>query len=69
MAFLGKRFLFIICFIQSATLPGCLFVSLLVNLQFVSYYFTALNIFQGFSFNFARTLGHAVDKLLNQSKG
>ena len=47
-------------FIQSATLPVCLFVSLFVNLQFVSYYFTALNIFQGFSLNFARTLGHAV---------
>ena len=55
-------------FIQSATLPVCLFVSLFVNLQFVSYYFTALNIFQGFSLNFARTLGHAVDKLLNGSR-
>ena len=46
----------------------CLFVSLSVNLQFVSHYFTALNIFQGFSSNFARTLGHAVDKLLNGSR-
>ena len=46
----------------------CLFVSLSVNLQFVSYYFTALNIFQGFSLNFARTSGHAVDKLLNGSR-
>ena len=36
-----------------------LFVSLFVNLQFVFYYFSALNIF---SLNFARTLGHAVDK-------
>jgi len=43
----------------------CLFVSLFVNLQFVSYYFSALNIF---SLNFARTLGHAVDKLLNGSR-
>ena len=42
-----------------------LFVSLFVNLQFVSYYFSALNIF---SLNFARTLGHAVDKLLNGSR-
>ena len=46
----------------------CLFVSLFVNLQFLSYYFTALNIFQGFSLNFARTLGRAVDKLLNGSR-
>ena len=46
----------------------CLFVSLFVNLQFVSYYFTALNIFQAFSSNFARTLRHAVDKLLNGSR-
>ena len=46
----------------------CLFVSLLANLQFVSYYFTALNIFQGFSLNFARTLGHPIVKLLNGSR-
>ena len=42
-----------------------LFVFLFVNLQFVSYYFLALNIF---SLNFARTLGHAVVKLLNGSR-
>ena len=38
---------------------------------FLSYYFSALNIFQGFSFtglNFARTLGCTVDKLLNGSR-
>ena len=46
----------------------CLFVSLFVNLQFLSYNFTALNIFQGFGLNFARTLGRAVDKLLNGSR-
>ena len=52
-------------FSQNATLPLYLSVSLFVNLQFVSYYFSALNIFEGFSWNFARTLGRAVDKLLN----
>ena len=52
-------------FSQNATLPLYLSVPLFVNLQFVSYYFSALNIFEGFSLNFARTLGRAVDKLLN----
>ena len=61
-------FYFYNLFSQSATSPVYLFVSLFVNLQFVSYYFTALNIFQDFSLNFARTLGHAVDKLLNGSR-
>ena len=55
-------------FSQRATLPVYLFVSLFVNLQFVSYYFSALNIFQGFSLNFAKTLGRAVDKFLNGSR-
>ena len=50
---------------QTATLPKYLFVSLFVNLQFIPYYFSALNIF---SLNFARTLGHAVVKLLNGSR-
>ena len=37
---------------------------------FLSYNFSALNIssVQGFSLNFARTLGRAVDKLLNGSR-
>ena len=52
-------------FSQTVTLPMYLFVSLFVDLQFVSYYFSALNIF---SLNFARTLGHVVDKLLNGSR-
>ena len=56
MAFLGKD------------LPMHLFVSLFVNLHFLSYYFSALNIFQGFSLNFARTLERAVDKLLKGSR-
>ena len=37
-----------------------LFVSLFVILHFLSYYFSALNIFQGVCLNFARTLGRAV---------
>ena len=48
MAFLGKVFFFFNLFSQSATLPVYLFVSLFVNLHFSSYYFSALNIFQGF---------------------
>ena len=64
----GKTFYFYNLFSTCATLPVCLFVSPFVHLQFVSYYLTALNIFQGFSLNFARTLGHAVDKLLNGSR-
>ena len=45
-----------------------LFVSLFVDLHFLSYYFSALNIFQGFSLYFARTLERAVDKLWNGSR-
>ena len=67
MAFLGKVF-FKNLFSQGATLPVYLFVSLFVNLHFLSYYFSALNIFQGFSLNFARTLERAVDKLWNGSR-
>ncbi len=67
MAFLGEHFIFIICLSQSA-LPVYLFVSSFVNLYFLSYYFSALNISQGFSLSFARTSGRAVDKLLNGSR-
>ena len=66
-AFLGKLFFYNL-FSQSATLPVYLFVSLFVNLQFLSYYFLALSIIQDFILNFARTLGRAVDKLLNSSR-
>ena len=69
--FFGKSFfLFFNLFSQSAPLPVYLFVSLFVNLHFLSYYFSALNIFQGFSLyfaDFARTLERAVDKLWNGS--
>ena len=61
MAFLGKVFfIFFNLFSQSATLPVYLFVSLFVILHFLSYYFSALNSFQGVCLNFARTLGRAV---------
>ena len=61
MAFLGKVFfIYFYLFSQSATLPVYLFVSLFVILHFLSYYFSALNIFQGVCLNFARTLGRAV---------
>ena len=65
--FFGKT-LFYNLFSQSATLPVYLFVSLFVNLHFLSYYFLALSIIQDFSLNFARNLGRAVDKLLNSSR-
>ena len=68
--FFGKTFYFFNLFSQSATLPVYLFVSLFVNLHF--FYLTIFQpwIFsvQGFSLNFARTLGRAVDKLLNGSR-
>ena len=37
--FFGKTFYFYYLFSQTVTLPMYLFVSLFVNLQFVSYYF------------------------------
>ena len=43
--FFGKTFYFFNLFSQSATLPVYLFVSLFVNLHFLSYNFSALNIF------------------------
>ena len=55
-------------FSQSATLPVYLFVSLFVNLLFYLTIFQRWILFQGFSLNFARTLGRAVDKLLNGSR-
>ena len=66
----GKTIYFYNLFSQSATLPVYLFVSLLfVNVHFLSYNFSALNIsVQGFSLNFARISGRAVDKLLNRSR-
>ena len=54
--FFGKTLFFYDLFSQSATLPVYLFVSLSVNLQFLSYYFLALSIIQDFILNFAREL-------------
>ena len=59
--FLGKRFYFYNLFSQSATLPVYLFnLSLFVNLLsiyvFSSHYFSALNLFQGFSLIFREHL-------------
>ena len=65
MAFFGKTFYFYNLFSQSTTSLVYLFVSLFRNVQFLSHFFSALNIFQGFSLNLVKTLGCAVDKLLN----
>ena len=43
--FFGKTFYFCNLLTQSATLPVYLFVSFFVNLHFLSYNFSALNIF------------------------
>ena len=65
MAFLGKDFIFIICFLK-VQLYLCIYLICVficqspVNLLFLSHYFSALNLFQGFSC--------AVDKLLNLSR-
>ena len=57
MAFIVEHFVLYNLFSQSATLLVYLYVSLFVNLYiFLSYYFSA------------RTLGRAVDKLLNGSR-
>ena len=42
----------------------CIYLFLYLSIYILSYHFSALNIFQGFSLNFARTLGRAVGKLL-----
>ena len=57
-------------FPQSATLPVYLFICFFIcQPTILSYYFLALDISsRSFSLNFARTLGRAVDKLLNGSR-
>ena len=71
MAFLVKRFIFIICFLKMQlylSLNLFLYLSIYIFiLQFFNPEYFQL-IFQGFSLNFARTLGRAVDKLLNGSR-
>ena len=67
-ATLGEHFIFIICFLK-VQLYLCIYLFLHSSIYiFLSYYFSALNIFQGFRLSFARTLGRAVDKLLNGSR-
>ena len=69
MAFLGKHFIFIICFLKLKSNFTCVFICFLIcQSTFLSYYFSAPNIFQGFSSIFARTSGRAADKLLNGSR-
>ena len=57
-------------FSQSATVPVYLFICFFIcQPTFLSYYFLPLDISsRSFSLNFARTLGRAVDKLLNGSR-
>ena len=70
MAFFGKFIYFYNLFPQSATLPLYLFICFFIcQPTFFILLFLALDIFsRSFSLNFARTLGRAVDKLLNGSK-
>ena len=66
--FFGKKIFFFICFLK-VQLYLCQFISFFIcQSTFLTYYFSALNIFQGFSLNFARTLGRAVDTFLNGSR-
>jgi len=57
-------------FSQSATLPGHLFAYLFADLHFfVLQFFSAEKVFSlNFINQIVRTLGHAVDKLLNGSR-
>ena len=73
--FLGN--ILFLLFVFRKCIFTCVFIcSFFVNLHFLSYYFSALNIIQGFSLNqrglclnrLERTLGRAVDKLLNGSR-
>ena len=67
--FFGERFYFYNLF-SCATLPVYLFICFFIcQRTILSYYFLALDISsRSFSLNFARTLGRAVDKLLNGSR-
>ena len=65
--FLGKKHFIFIYFSKSNF--TCAFICFSVcQSTFLSYFFLALSIIQDFSLNFARTLGRAVDKLLNSSR-
>ena len=50
---MGEHFIFIICFLK-VQLYLCIYLFLHSSIYiFLSYYFSALNVFQGFSFSFA----------------
>ena len=65
--FFGKTLYFYNLFSQCNF--TCVFICFSIcQSTFLSYYFLALSIIQYFSLNFVRTLGRAVDKLLNSSR-
>ena len=66
--FFGKTFNFYNLFSQSATLPLYLFVCLSIYIFYLIIFQPWIFSVQGFSLNFARILGRAVDKLLHASK-
>ena len=70
MAFLVKHFIFIICFlkVQLYHLGVYLFLYLSIYIFYLTIFQPRIFSVQGSSLNFARTLGGAVDKLLNGSR-
>ena len=66
--FFRKTFYFYNLFSQSATLPVYLFLYLSMYVLYHTIFQPSIFSVQGFSLNFARTLGRAVDKLLNGSR-
>ena len=64
--FFGKHF--ILKFVFRKYNFTCVFICFFLCQSTFFIYFSKLNIIQGFSLNFARTLGRAVDKLLNGSR-
>ena len=69
MAFLVKHFIFIICFLKVQLYLGVyLFLYLSIYIFYLTIFQPWIFSVQGFSLNFARTLGRAVDKLLNGSR-
>ena len=65
--FYGGTFYFYNLFSQSATLPVYLFLYLSMYSLYLTIFQPSIFSVQCFSLNFARTLGRAVDKLLNGS--
>ena len=73
MAFLGKDFIFIICFLK-VQLYLCIYLICVficqspINLRFFISLFFSAESFSRIQFDFSRTLRRAVDKLLNLSR-